>query len=367
MKRLIGVLALAAAVGTAGAAIDYSSYSASIALTKAEIFAISGDAGTATFYSSSFIKAPEVGPIVAPGSLLLIQDPSGSGTGTGLIRINWNTKAGFSIANDAALNDVADENVPAVDQDSNGLAVDPDTGTVYLVDREDTDEILKITSAGVVTALPNVTAATLNDSGVVLYNGKLYYANDGDDTVKEYNLATETESVFVSTASWTAATGGTALGNSAGPVRHGNSILFFDEAGFGGSDQVIAVDLNTAAVSVYAPTSLFGVGTAPGFSTMVVTSDGTIIGWDEFGQGAANQNFTIVPQGNGTPVRIPRTAIATALGIDALAVDPSDENSLCIITDTPTSVEVLFGISGTGDIGKLTFSAPAAVGEWSLY
>lgn len=361
-KTFLTAAVLVALSSVGFGAINWGSPTYSIALTKAEIETAGGipPSTGATYHAQSFILSN------VAGNLLLTHDPSGF-TGAGLISINLTTKAGTVIANDAALSAVADEAATPDDQDVTGLTVDPATGTVYVSDREDTDEIYSVTSAGAVTALANVTAATITDSTLVLDNGFLYYANDGDDTIKKYNLSTSTESVFVTTAAWTAATGGTGIGNRAGPFRFGSKMLIFDEAAFAGSDQIVAVDINTAAVSIYTPKALFGVGTEPGFSTMVVTSDGTIIAWDEFAAGAAAKTYVVIPQGTGTPIRFTQASIAAALGVADAAVDPGEENGMAVIADSASNVQVLFSLAGTGDIAKMTFPATTAVNDWSIY
>jgi len=374
IRMVLAAASVAAISSAATAAIDYTNPTYSVALTRAEIEAVAGSSSSgATFFSTSFI------PDSTPGNILLIQDPSGGGSGTGLIRINVTTKVGSVIANDAAISAVADEAASPVDQDTNGLALDPGTGTVYLSDREDDDEIIEITSAGGVSNLAGASigaGAYLN--GIVFSAGNLYYCNEASDTVIAYNIGTGIESTLVSTAAYTAVSGGTLLGSSGGPVLSGSNLLIFDETGFAGgtSDQVIQVALPGGAVSVKVPAALFGAGTEPGFSTFVVTSDGTIIAWDEFGAGAALATFLVIPQGTGTPIRFTQASIAAALGLSAVtAVDPPDENSMMVLTDNASEVSVLFALAGStvadtgpvGGIAKMTFTAAASVPDWTLY
>jgi hypothetical protein len=291
--------------------------------------------------------------------------------------IDLGAKTGSVRANDAAIVALAEESTHA-DQDTSGLTLDPGDDTVYLLDREDDDDIIKITAAGAVSELTGVTAATIGNSGIVFAdtgigypaNSLIYVNTDTDDVVK-YNLLGGSESTLVSKASWIAVTGGTQNGIAGGPVPYGESILIFDEAGFSGSDTIVQTNVKTGATSIYTAKSVFGTGTEPGFSTMVVTSDGTIIGWDEFGATTAAFTFIIIPNGTGTPIRIPRSTIETALSLTAGDVDPTDENSMLVWVDTADSVEVLFGVSGPttgGCVGKMTFSKDiTAVRDWNLY
>jgi hypothetical protein len=374
IRMVLAAASVAAISSAATAAIDYTNPTYSVAVTRAEVEAVSGtNSSGATFFSTSFI------PDSTAGNILLIQDPSGgTGSGTGLIRINLTTKIGAVIANDTALNTVADDNATA-DQDTNGLALDPGTGTVYLSDREDDDEIIAITSAGAVSNLAGATigaGAYLN--GIVFSGGNLYYCNEATDTVMAYNIGTGIESTLVSTAAYTAVSGGTLLGSAGGPVLSGSNLLIFDDTTFAGgtTDKILRVALPGGAVSEAVASSVFGVGTEPGFSTFVVTSDGTIIAWDEFGAGAAALTFLVIPQGTGTPIRFTQASVAAALGLSAAAaVDPTDENSMMVLTDTPTEVSVLIGLAGNtttdtgpvGGIAKMTFTAAASVPDWTLY
>lgn len=374
MRKNIFALAILLCItaGLAFGAIDWNNPTYSIALTKAEIETISGTTSVgATYFSCSFIKD-------SSGNLILIQDPSGgTGSGTGLLVINMGAKTGSVRVTDATLNTLCDEAATPVDQDVTGLTLDPADDTVYILDREDGDQIVKVTSAGVASNLTGVTAATIGSSGVVFVADtgpfppvgspeySLLYVNTSTDAVMKYVLATTTESTLVDNTAWIAVTGGTQNGIAAGPVPYGETILIFDELSFNGSDSVIQTNVRTGATSIYTAASVFG-GSA-GFSTMVVTSDGTIIGWDEYGP---TPDFVIVPNGTGTPIRITRATIATALSITATDIDPSDENSMLVWVDTPTGVEVLFGVSGStsgGCVAKMTFSPPSAVADWNLY
>ena len=77
------------AVVPAFGAIDWSNPTFTTALTNAEIEAISGTTSVgATYFSTSFIKD-------TAGNLILIQDPSGGGDGTGLLVIDLAAKTGF--------------------------------------------------------------------------------------------------------------------------------------------------------------------------------------------------------------------------------------------------------------------------------
>jgi hypothetical protein len=353
--------------GMAFGAIDWNNPSFSMALTKAEIETISGlSFAGATYFSCSFIKD-------SSGKLLLIQDPSGA-TGTGLLVIDLAAKTGSVRVSDATLNPFCDEASTPVDQDTTGLCLDTRDDTVYMIDREDDDEMIKMTSAGVASIVTGVTGGTIGNSGVVFADTgivtpdySLIYVNTDTDAVVKYNIAGATESTLVDNAAWIAVTGGSGNGIAAGPVLVGDNIYIFDEAGFTGSDAVIQTNIKTGATSIYTAASVFGGTGFVGFSTMVVTSDGTVIGWDEYGP---SPDFVIVPNGTGTPIHISRATIATALGVVDTEIDPSDENSMLVWIDTASSVEVLFGVSGPttgGCVGKMTFPQVSAVADWNLY
>ena len=392
MRKNIFALAvlLCITAGLGFGAIDWNNPSFSIALTKSEIEAISGTSSDgATSFSCSFINDWS-------GNLLLIQDPSGgTGSGTGLLVIDLASKTGSVRVTDAALNAVCDQDILPVDTDVTGLALDTWDDSVYIMDRHDTDQIIKVSSGGVASALPGITGDTIGLNGVVCGDlspiagfetmRNLYYVNTDTGAVMEYPLEGSTEYIYMDKTSWTSITGGTQNGISAGPVLFwGNSysFLIFDEASFGGTDSVIEVPVVYGDNRIFTPASVFGPSGA-GLSTMVVTEDLTIIGWDEFG--TPPNNFIIVPQGTETPIRIPRSTIAAALGIPETDINPSDENSMLLWIDEGiynpvppydwlgTRVEVLFGISGPtsgGCIGKMTFTSPVslAVGiDWNMY
>jgi len=362
-KYACTALAAISLAANATAAINWSSPTFSVALTNAEIEAVSGTTSVgATFFSSSVI------PAETAGDLYIIQDPSGAGDGTGLIKINLTTKAGSVIANDAALNAVTDEGSPASDNDVNDLTIDPATGTVYVLDREDDDEVLAITSAGAVSVLSGVNGSGIGNSGIEFDNGGLFYLNQNDDGVKKFTLSNSTEADFVPLGAYTAVSGGSQNAFSGGPVKANGKLYIFDEENFSGSDQIMAVNLSDAAVSVHTPKSTFVAGAEPGFFTFAVTSDGTVIAWEKFPVATGDFAFVVIPGGTGTPIRISQATVASALGVANTAIDPSDRGAIAVIKDDETSVEVLFGVSGTGAIGKMTFpQASASVSDWQLF
>ncbi len=216
------------------------------------------------------------------------------------------------------------------------------------------------------TSLPGVTGAGIQLSGIVFDDGVLYYLNDADGTLKRYDPSAGTESVFVTKSAYVAASGGTQNAFTAGPVKHGGSLLIFDEEDSMGSDRIMAVTIADTGVEVHTPKSRFGADT-PNLNCFAAARDGTVIGWSGNGQGSAFSAFTVIPGQSGAPIYFPRALVASALGIPSAAVLPSDESSLAIVRDDASGVEVLFGISGTGDIGKITFSAaPACAQDWLL-
>lgn len=327
MRRgiLLG-LGLVLAAPSVQAGWDFRNPSYATFATQADLDAVSGLSGS----------EPIAIAIDNDGSLLVIDDPVS--TVGKLIDLDLGGgDHGTVVLNESALTTATPD--PADDDlDVDRILVAPD-GTLYIGEHLGDDDLLAV----------DPTRGPLGVSSLAVLNGlqdialdptanRLYVTLEADfgaaaDGILMVDLSDRSISTAATAAQIrTATAGANACLNTCVVLPNGN-LAFFDEAFYGGTDGIFALESPgpSPLVSLLRDTSFFP--SAPGFVSLIATPEGDLLGWNQVPASGA-PNLTIIPHDAASSedvIEIPVDEIKSGVGLPAATgFRPDNQGSLAL-------------------------------------
>ncbi len=366
--RLASTLAVTAAlVATAAQAqTSYSSFTASVALTNAQICAHTGQS------SASFITVG-TGP---DGRVYLYTANGVSDANAKLVSVDLSgsTPVFTTIATQAQILPFLDAPGPHV----YNLNID-NSGVVYLQEFVLTgqiDDVLRIVPGSPPTVtnlrrINGIAGVRLNRAQDRLFITQVENYLAASNDFVSIPVGGGADSVFCSEASLVAATGAPQAGLSCAPVEtSAGGWLCWDETGFEGSDTLVGFSAG-GVPSVVVPIAGWDGGRRGGVFAMGIDADDGVFCWNLL-PAAGGQALIIRPAGGtGPQTRITKALIdsrlATATGGAYTYTMNAFGNGMAVHTGV-SETRVYLADSVRGDVVQLSFPrTPAGVAGWHLY
>ena len=358
MKNILfATFAAAAIASSASAQVNYAT-APTIAqvLTEAQI-----STGTGTTLSNIDARALGVDSL---GRLYFYTTEAADATGR-LVRVDLAGPTFTTIATQAELLAVmnAGDASPATAVQNSGLIVLSDN-RIVMSTFSGTDDILLVTPGTPST----ITALVANTDGVagievnaaqteVIFLTETGFG--GDDAIKSVPLSGGTVTTLANTAAITTAAGGTGLGSSGSGITSTGNLLFWNEGGFGGNENIVQLSGTTVTA--------LGTITNGDFDEITVAADDAIIGWNEGGSLGDGVFVYPTPYNFASPLITTEAAINTALGTTGDR-ESANSGSAAYKPNANTTIYYVADENGAG-IFSLTYtgSPVSNVESWNLY